>query len=135
MEKLELAIEFLQSQIPELIGVYLFGSYADGSFHAESDVDLAYLTSKPEKHSATQIWEWRLQLTQILNRSVDLVDLQASATDFRFLIVSLGKRIYTADVYQCDTFDMIAISMYQHFELERADLVKAIKERGYIYGR
>ena len=53
---------------------------------------------------------------------------------FRFVIVSSGQRIYCNDRAYSDTFDMIAYSMYQRLELERREIVEAVKKRGSIYG-
>ena len=76
-----------------------------------------------------------MELSGLLNiEAVDLVGLQEASTDFRFVIVSTGQRIYCSDRTYCDTFDMIAYSMYQRLELERREIVEAVKKRGRIYG-
>jgi len=36
--------EFLKKKIPGLLGIYIFGSFADDRLRPESDIDIAFLT-------------------------------------------------------------------------------------------
>ena len=128
-------IDFLSERLPALRGIYLFGSRAEGRARPESDVDIAVLVAWGHSPSAMQRWEWGVGLSEILQvEAVDLIDMQEASTDFRFIIVSTGQRIYCNDRTYCDTFDMITYSMYQRLELERREIVEEVKKRGRIYG-
>lgn len=128
-------VTFLSERLPALKGIYLFGSRAEGRARPDSDVDIAFLVEWGHSPTALQRWEWAVELSGLLGiDAADLVDLQEANTDFRFVIVSTGKRIYCSDRAYCDTFDMIAYSMYQRLELERREIVEAVKKRGRIYG-
>ncbi|MCO6478262.1 MAG: nucleotidyltransferase domain-containing protein [Phaeodactylibacter sp.] len=128
-------IGFLSERLPALKGIYLFGSRAEGRARPDSDVDIAFLVEWGHSPTAMQQWEWSVELADMLQvEAVDLVGLQEASTDFRFVIVSTGQRIYCNDRAYCDTFDMIAYSMYQRLELERREIVEEVKKRGRIYG-
>ena len=128
-------ISFLSGRMPALKGIYLFGSRAEGRARPDSDVDIAFLVEWGHSPTAMQRWEWRTELSALLQvEAVDLVDLQEASTDFRFVIVSTGLRIYCNDQAYCDTFDMTSYSMYQRLELERREIVEEIKKRGRVYG-
>lgn len=126
--------EYLSRQIPGLMGVYLFGSRAGGTANADSDYDIAVLTEKPGMLDGMRRFELAVELGEMLGSTVDLVDLQAAQTDFRFVIISTSKRIYCRDKYFCDSFEMTAYSMYQDWELFRREIIADIKERGTVYG-
>ena len=128
-------IDFLSERMPALKGIYLFGSRAEGRARPDSDIDIAFLVEWGHSPTAMERWEWAVELSGLLNiEAVDLVGLQEASTDFRFVIVSTGQHIYCSDRTYCDTFDMIAYSMYQRLELERREIVKKVKKRGRIYG-
>lgn len=127
--------DFLCREVPGLMGVYLFGSRANDTAKTDSDYDIALLTEKPGLLNSEHLWELALQLSDQLGAAVDLVDLQAAPTDFRFVIVSTAERIYCREPYFCDCFEMTAYSMYQDLELFRRDIIADIKKRGSVYGR
>lgn len=128
-------VEKLQGAVPGLMGVYLFGSRADGSAGPQSDYDIAFLTDKPGRITAEQRFYLSLELADIAHATVDLVDLHAIHTDFRFIIISSGKRIFYKDVFVCDSFEMTTYSMYQYFEEGRRLIIADIKKRGSVYAR
>lgn len=125
---------FLKYKLPSIKGIYLFGSYADGTANSESDVDIAFLLEKPEKLDSYFLFSLADELGSLLTRDVDLVDLQNTSIDFRFVIISCGKRIFCSDKAFCDTFEMTTYSMYLRFEEERKPIIEDIKKRGRIYG-
>jgi predicted nucleotidyltransferase len=113
--------------------VYLFGSYADGTATASSDVDIAILTDLEVKFSGRELFDLSVKLGRKLGKEVDLVHLNKMYTDFRFVIVSTGKQIFCKDIFFGDTFDMLAYSQFQKLEDERREIVEDIKIRGRIY--
>ncbi len=129
MEAIDTINKLLLKEIPDIVGIYLFGSQADGSVHDGSDYDIAFLTKVPDKFGAVFLFDLGNKLASALSVEVDLVDIYAVSLDLRFEIVTKGKRIYCGDKTACDTFDMISISMYQRFEEERRPVVEAYKKR------
>ena len=130
----ELIIARLVHAIPHLKGLYLFGSRAAGEETADSDWDFAFLTDHPFRLDPVRRFELQEELAARLNADVDLVDLRAVSTVMGFEILSKGKRIYCADEYYCNTFEMLTYSFYQRLQEERKEILKAIRERGSIYG-
>ncbi len=134
MVPLEDIIKFLTNNLNDLVGIYLFGSHADASATETSDVDLAILCKYPKSPTPIELYKLKLDLGHLINKDVDLIDLQKANTDFRFQIITTSKRIYCSNIYDCDFFEMISISMYQKLELERAEIIQQFKETGKIYG-
>ncbi len=67
--------DFLQRH-PELHCCYLFGSAINDRMHADSDIDIAVATDAPLSPDQKQIL--REELEQVLQRDVDLIDLQSA---------------------------------------------------------
>lgn len=123
-------IDFLKKQIPELLGIYIFGSYADNTVTGESDIDIAFLTF--QKISAVEKWEIQEKLASLLDNDVDLIDLKDATTVLRAEVVEKGKLIYTSNQYQVDYFEMITYSMYADLNETRKDILNDYQEK---YGR
>ena len=123
-------IEFLKRKIPEILGIYVFGSFADNTNTVESDIDIAFLTF--QKISQIEKWKTQEELASILNRDVDLVDLKDATIILRAEVIEKGKLIFSADSYQIDYFEMTTYSMYADLNETRMDILTDYKER---YGR
>ncbi len=134
MDSGKIIVECLREKMPFVKGIYLFGSRTDGAANGDSDFDIAFLNEHTVQKDTRRDFNLSIELGSLLNATVDLVDLQHSRTDFRFIIVSTGERIYCADQVFCDTFDMVSYSMYHRFEEERKPIIEDIKKRGSIYG-
>jgi predicted nucleotidyltransferase len=81
---------FLDQNIPELQGIYIFGSYAANQETPESDIDIAFLTEV--KISPVEKWEIQQKLASVLDKDVDLVDLKDASVAFE----KLEKKRYYA---------------------------------------
>ncbi len=126
-------IKFLKENIPQLKGIYLFGSRSSGQERPGSDWDIAFLVDdKPMP--ALQKWQLQEKLAAMLNADVDLIDLQDVSTVMRFQVLSTGERIFCADEYFCAYFEMVSISMYQRLQEERKAIIETALKRGSIYG-
>ncbi len=90
-EKLKL---ILKEFFKEAEGIWLFGSYADGSFTENSDIDIAVLFK--EKKSPLEVFKLKENLEYFLKKDVDLIDIQNVNTVFQFKIVTTGKKIISS---------------------------------------
>jgi len=126
-------IDCCQKNIIDLKAIYLFGSQVTGYANAESDIDLAILCLKPL--SAETRWELSHQLSQLLNRQVDLVDLKEATTVMQWQILTTGNKIFCADETYNAFFEMYALSDYIRLNEQRRDILDDIKKRGSIYGK
>lgn len=77
--------------------VLLFGSTINGDFTEESDVDIAVLGTS--KLSISEILRFELFLEDLLQRRIDVVDLNSETLDIfiKINILNTGKIIYTID--------------------------------------
>ena len=123
-------VDFLRKKIKNLFGLYLFGSYATEMHTSQSDLDIAFLTS--EKISAVDRWKIQEELASLIDNDIDLVDLKEASVILRTEVVENGKRIYTENAYECDSFEMITYSMYADLNESRMYILQDIKEK---YGR
>ena len=124
-------VETLKQAIPTLQALYLFGSQKDGSAVSSSDVDIAYLSTKPLDNVVR--WELSQQLARQLSKDVDLVELFQTNTVFRYQILSTGERLY-GEGYEVEAFETLAYSFYLRFQEERQPIVDAIMQRRSVSG-
>ncbi len=123
-------INLLKSRISKLIGIYVFGSYADDTATRESDIDIAFLSF--EKITPIEKWKIQEELASILDNDIDLVDLKDATVVLRAEVVEKGKLIFSADTYLVDYFEMTTYSMYADLNESRVDILNDYKEK---YGR
>lgn len=123
-------VDFLREKIKNLFGLYLFGSYATETHTSQSDLDIAFLSSK--KISAVERWKIQEELASLIDKDIDLVDLKDASVILRAEVVENGKRIYTRNAYECDSFEMVTYSMFADLNESRMDILNDIKEK---YGR
>ncbi|MCM3128626.1 nucleotidyltransferase domain-containing protein [Paenibacillus provencensis] len=112
--------------------IILFGSFATGTIHDESDIDLAYFSDK--QLSSYERFLLASELAAIANREVDLVDIQQVDTVFTMQIFEQGTPIYIHNDNEFTRQKMRAYSMYATLSEQRAGIIDAIKERGSVFG-
>lgn len=101
--------------------IYLFGSYAKGLASNQSDIDIAILGKA--KFDPVSRWQWQSELAIALKNEVDLVDLLSASTVMQNQVIRDGLCIYDAANYAA-SFEMQVMSMYQHLNDERAEILK-----------
>lgn len=127
----EKVIQTIKQQVdPDFI--MLFGSFAKGTIHNESDIDLAYFSKQPL--SSYERFVLAGDLAVITGREVDLIDLKQIDTIFTMQIFEQGKPIYINDENEYTRQKMRAYSMYATLNEQRAPVIEAIKERGSVFG-
>ena len=88
----------------------LFGSFAKGTAHTNSDIDLAYFSNM--KLSAYDRFILAGELAVIAEREVDLVDIKEIDTVFTMQVFEHGIPIDMADENEFIRQRMRAYSMY-----------------------
>jgi predicted nucleotidyltransferase len=131
-EDKHIIVSTLKQEIPMLQALYLFGSQKDGSATISSDVDVAYLTSKPL--GSVERWELSQKVASFLSRDIDLIELSTTNTIFRYQILSTAERIY-GDGYEVESFETLAYSFYLRFQEERKPIVDEIMKNKSVLGR
>lgn len=123
----------LQSDLPELIAVYRFGSFGTPEERADSDIDLGLQTASPP--DPVDLFHLAGELATMAGRDVDLVDMIGCSTVMRARIVATGELVFCRDPYLCEDFATMAFSRYAHFNEARRGILEDIQTTGSIYGR
>jgi len=100
--------------------IYLFGSHAQGLVNSESDIDIAIL-GKAKLDSVVR-WQMQSELANVLKNDVDLVDLLSASTVMQNQVIHYGICMYDA-ANHAGLFEMQVMSMYQHLNDERAEIL------------
>lgn len=136
MHLIEGEIEQLKNALIERLNpclIYLFGSYATGLTHPNSDIDLAYLSNKTISHYERFLIAQ--ELSELVNVDVDLIDLHEASTVFQVQIIAKGKVIFCGDLEKRQQFEMVALKNYSKLNEERKRILDMIGERGQILGK
>jgi uncharacterized protein len=111
---------------PDVQAVYLFGTYGTPDERPDSDIDIALLLPPQQAKAAKPLAMSDLcfQLTAILKKEVDLINLRRVPTVLQKEIVAANRRIYHSNEYAADEFEMLTLSYYQKLNEERAEIVQ-----------
>jgi predicted nucleotidyltransferase len=118
--------------LPDVVAVYLFGSYADGTSTPHSDVDLAVLGARPLRGETLGVA--REMLADGLRRDVDLVDLRRASTVLRAQVVSTARLLLDLDPSTREQFETWVYSAYARLNEERREILERIRREGRIHG-
>jgi predicted nucleotidyltransferase len=125
------AVALLQSRLPGLAAVYVFGSAARDALRADSDIDLAVLASA--RIDADLRFDLEQQCARLFGREVDLVDVRSAPLPLQAAIVGEGRLLLAAEPVQEAFFTNTVLSRYCAFNEERRPLLAAIRQRGSVY--
>lgn len=133
--QLDTAVDILLQAYPNAQAIYLFGSYGTADEAAGSDVDIAVLLPPAEAKNADAIamHHTRTALELALRKDVDLINLRQVSTVFRKEIIMADRRIYCADAYAADEFEMLTLSYYQKLNEERREILAEGLRSGRFY--
>jgi len=128
----EAIIQTLQTRVPDLLGIYAFGSRILGTSGPDSDLDLAVLVAGYAEPLA--LFELAGDLADVAGCPVDLLDLRAASTVMQYQIITTGQR-WWAGTAQAALFESAILSEKNALETARAGLLSDIQQRGTVYGR
>lgn len=116
--------------LPDAEALYLFGSHARGEARADSDLDLAVLGPAPL--DPIRRFEAQRELSALLDRDVDLVDLREASSVLRSEVVNGGKLLFQRN--PTITLDFEARVLGEYAELLEATraLRGDIRQRGRV---
>jgi len=120
---------------PATQAVYLFGSYGTPQQWPNSDVDIALLLPPDEARRLASLSMTELQssLERLLGKPVDLINLRQVSTVFQKEIILAERRLFCANRYAADEFEMLVLSRYQKLNEERAELMAEGLRSGRFY--
>lgn len=128
----ERIVAFLQAELPELLGIWLFGSQANGHADARSDVDLAVLVAG--KVDPMRLWDLGQEVATMVDREVDLLDLRAASTVMQYQVITEGRRLWQKDA-QAALYESAILSDKTKLDEARAGLLSDIHREGRVYGK
>ncbi len=126
--------EHVQTMMQTLVGalspslVYLFGSESKGTARPDSDIDIAYVSET--KLDAYERFLLAQQLASLMNRDVDLIDLDEASTVMQMEIISQGTPIYCKDPSLRQARASRVYKMYARLNEERRDILQRILQGG-----
>ena len=125
----------LLAAYPATQAIYFFGSYGTENEWPDSDVDIALLLPPDEakKTGVLVMSELHFALESLLKKDVDLINLRQVSTVFQKEIIMAERRIFCADDYAADEFEMLVLSLYQKLNEERAELLAEGLRSGSFY--
>ena len=128
-------IQTVLTHYPDTQAIYLFGSYGTQDEWPSSDLDIALLMSPERSKEVGYLMLSPLQhaLSELLGKEVDLLNARQVSTVFQKEIVVADRRIYTADAYAADTFEIRTLSNYQKLNQERAEVLAEGHRSGKFY--
>ncbi len=135
MNRLEEAITLILKKYPQTQAIYLFGSYGTENEWPNSDVDMAVLLPHDDakRVGCLALSVTHLDLEHLLGRDVDLVNLRLASTVFQKEVIMAERRIFCADTYAANEFEMLVLSFYQKLNEERAEVLAEGLRSGRFY--
>ena len=117
----------------DIIGVYLFGSYANGKFRSCSDVDLAILFDGRDRANINRrLDNYLIDLSRILRKDIHLTTMNFASEELLKQIFKKGKCLIVNDSKKLACFKMTAYSRIVNFHYYRdqfqAGIVRKIME-------
>ena len=107
-------------QKPEVIAVYLFGSYAKGDEHRTSDVDIGILLQGSDRASAAdKRIEYMVELSKLLKKDIHPVMLNSASEALIRQIFLKGKCILIKDSQELSKYKMMMITRITEFAYYR----------------
>lgn len=114
--------------------IIVFGSYASGLTHGDSDIDIAFYCEE-DTFTSYEVFMFAQELADILKIEVDLIDLKEASTVFATQIFSTGTVIYSKNENLRMELHMRTYSMYARLNEERQPIIDKIIETGSVYGK
>jgi predicted nucleotidyltransferase len=126
-------VEYLRRTFDDLVAVYRFGSTAQGTATAASDIDIAILTRTaiaPDRRFDVQE-----RLAAEIGRDVDLVDLASASTVMAIQVITGGDLLYDGDSDARGRVEDLAFGAYARLNEERRGILERVAAEGTVYGR
>jgi predicted nucleotidyltransferase len=125
-------IRIILKHYPDTIAVLLFGSFGTPDARPDSDTDIALLFPYGDKRDPG-FSDCRVELEELLGRTVDLVDLREVSTVFQNEILNTARELYISSRPEFTEFGGLVLSFYQGLNEERAEILAEFGSTGRAY--
>jgi predicted nucleotidyltransferase len=135
MNDYDAIVRSIVEHYPTTQAIYLFGTYGTADERPDSDVDIAVLLPPDEAKRAglMVLSDTRVAIERLLGKDVDLINLRLVSTVFQKEIIMAERRIFCAEAYAADEFEMLVLSYYQKLNEERREILDAFYRTGRAY--
>ena len=122
----EALVEVVRRCVPDIDGIYLFGSVARGRTRPGSDVDVALLLPPGRKLSPDELLATMSELEALTHRTVDLSVLNTQTQLVHAKeVVTTGVCLFARSQEWIRAFEMQVLSQYARFLEDRAPVEAA----------
>jgi predicted nucleotidyltransferase len=118
--------------LPDVLAVYVYGSFARGEDWPGSDLDVAVLL--PPGLLIPDVLGLISDISQRVHRDVDLVDLRRAGDVLRREVLDSGRLLYQADSEQVLAWEASALTRYGHYREEVRGILEDFRRTGVGYG-
>lgn len=135
MEQVKSIVQTCLTCLPEIQAIYFFGSWGTAEQNKDSDLDLALLLAPQEAKALGNLYASKLhkELESLLKLGIDLINLRETNTVLQKEIIADVRRVYCADAYAADEFEMLTMSYYQKLNDERAAVLQSFYKTKRAY--
>jgi predicted nucleotidyltransferase len=126
-----LIVDQLRQRFPQAMGIYAFGSRAQGAARPDSDLDLAILM--PGYVEPLALWDAAQALGDALSLPVDLLDLRAASTVMQHQVLTTGERLW-GQTPDAGLFECFVLTEKLRLNEARAAQLADIAREGRIHG-
>ncbi len=130
-EQIQYINECLASRLDPFL-IILFGSAAAGRLRTDSDIDLAFLSTRGAR--PYDLFMLAQVMAGKLGRDIHLVNLQHASTVLQCQVVSKGKVILDREPLRRQEFFVQVLKEYARLNEERSPILTKIKQRGSVFG-
>lgn len=125
-------VDELRRRVPNLLGIYAFGSRIRGDADLQSDLDLAVLVAGYA--DPLLLWETAAHLANIAGCAVDLLDLRRASSVMQQQVLLGGERWWAADT-QAALVECAMLNEKLALDNARAPLLADIQREGWVHGQ
>lgn len=117
--------------LPDVLTIYVHGSFARGESWPDSDLDIAVLL--PPGRRIPDPLQLIGDLSQRVHREVDLVDLRQAGDVLRREVLDSGRSLFQSDPERVLAWEASAMTRYGHYRQEVRDILEDFRRTGIGY--
>jgi predicted nucleotidyltransferase len=115
----------VRKALPDVLGIWFYGSAAQGRAGPGSDLDIGVLG--PGRYDFDRLWKATCDLMEELRwEPIDLVDFRQAGETLRFMVTTEGRRLFARDELACDLFETHAMSMFTELYASNRPIIDAM---------
>ncbi len=116
-----------------IIAIILFGSYARKTENINSDIDIAIKLNK--KISKKELFQLKLNLEDLVNKDVELLNLDEIADGIRYEILINGETLYARNEFYFELYKLQMYREYLELNESRMQIIENLKNGDGVYGK